>query len=246
MAREAALSYSATLDFKNPEAAIPEVQLRGDATAGARGAWSLVTEGIARAAEERQQRAFTETLGGTISAPTTAAYAVMAAQAPAAKPQDAADKKAEEQRKRARDSESGEWVAGADTSAKHRDFSGAKHTYSGEGGKILAIGPDSDGNYICYDADAARKALPAGQCVAHFFTFSLNAQYNCPMGCDDPTHDDHKGVDPVAHRWKAGMPKVSDFNVQNPGKSRARGKDGGKGKGKGKDGKGGKGKGRGK
>eukprot|EP00964_Phaeocystis_antarctica_P114510 scaffold78471_cov62-Phaeocystis_antarctica.AAC.1 len=210
-----------TLDFKNPEAAIPEVQLRGDATAGARGAWSLVTEGIARAAEERQQRAFTETLGGTISAPTTAAYAGMAAQAPAVKPQDAADKKAEEQRKRARDSASGEWATGADTSAKpQRDLKGAKHTYSGEGGKILAIGPDSEDSYICYDADKARKALPAGQCVAHFFTFSLNSQYNCPMGCDDPTHDDHKGVDPVAHRWKAGMPKVSDFNVQNPGKSR--------------------------
>ena len=93
-------------------------------------------EGIARAAEERQQRAFTETLGGTISAPTTAAHAGMAAQVPAAKPQDAADKKAEEQRKRARDSASGEWSAGADTSAKQqqrRDLSGAKHTYSGEG-----------------------------------------------------------------------------------------------------------------
>ena len=33
------------------------------------------------------------------------------------------------------------------------------------------------------------------------------------MGCDDPTHDDHKGVDPVAHRWQADMPKVSDFNL---------------------------------
>ena len=262
VAREAALSYSATLDFKNPEAAIPEVQLRGDATAGARGAWSLVTEGIARAAEERQQRAFTETLGGTISAPTTAAYAGMAAQAPAVKPQDAADKKAEEQRKRARDSASGEWVDGADTGAKQqqrRDLSGAKHTYSGEGGKVLAIGPDSEGGYTCYDADKARKALPAGQCVAHFFTFSLNAQYNCPMGCDDPTHDDHKGVDPTAHRWQADMPKVSDFNLnasdrgkeknasdRGKEKSKGIGKDGGKGKGKGKDGKGGKGKGRGK
>ena len=84
--------------------------------------------------------------------------------------------------------------------------------------------------------------------MAHFFTFSLNAQYNCPMGCDDPTHDDHKGVDPVAHRWKAGMPKVSDFNLNasDRGKEKAKGKGKDGGKGKGKDGKGGKGKGKGK
>ena len=69
-----------------------------------------------------------------------------------------------------------------------------------------SVGPDSEGGYTCYDADKARKALPAGQCVAHFFTFNRN--HGCPMGCDDPTHDDHKGVDPVAHRWQADMPKV--------------------------------------
>ena len=79
------------------------------------------------------------------------------------------------------------------------------------------------------------------------------------MGCDDPTHDDHKGVDPTAHRWQADMPKVSDFNLnasdrgkeknasdRGKEKAKGKGKDGGKGKGKGKDGKGGKGKGRGK
>ena len=68
------------------------------------------------------------------------------------------------------------------------------------------------------------------------------------MGCDDPTHDDHKGVDPVAHRWQADMPKVSDFNLKDSdrGKGKGKGKYGGKGKAKGKDGKGGKGKGKGK
>ena len=126
---------------------------------------------------------------------------------------------------------------------KQLDYSGAAVTYENQG-KVLVVGPATNGQYTKYDAEKMRAKLPDGACLAHLCTVGL---LNCPDGCPkqgDPAHQ----AGGALHTWPLDAPKRKEFNLKRTsdkgkgGGDKGKGKGGGKGKGK----NGGKGKGKGK
>ena len=112
------------------------------------------------------------------------------------------------------------------------DYSGASVKFSDQG-KVIEVGPTSEGKITRYDAVGIRKMLAEkgheGACLAHLVTKGLN---QCKDGCLHQGHPDHQPGGP-AHTYPAGF-SLRAFNLN---KSAGKGK--GDGRGKGSAGKGG-------
>ena len=111
-------------------------------------------------------------------------------------------------------------------SREQPDYSNATVKFSDQG-KVIEIGPTSEGKTTKYDAVALRKKLTElgyeGVCLADLVTKSL---HKCPSGCLHKGHPDHQPGG-KAHTYPAGL-SLKEFNL-NKG---AKGKGGG-GKGNG-------------
>ena len=123
------------------------------------------------------------------------------------------------------------------------DYTNAVVTYENQG-KVLVVGPATNGQMTKYDAEKLRAGLGPNACLAHLCTVGL---LNCKDGCPkqgDPAHQ----AGGALHTWPNDAPKRKEFNLKRTsdkgkgGGDKGKGKGGSKGKGKG----GGKGKGKGK
>ena len=94
----------------------------------------------------------------------------------------------------------------------------ARSSLSSVSGKVIAVGPTTEGKTTRYDAEAIKPHAP-DLCVPWFVTKGL---HNCPNGCPLPGHPDHQPGG-KAHTYPEDAPPLKTFNMSRTA---------GKGKGK--------------
>ena len=221
-------------DVANLDAKLNDHFLRGADTEGARGVFKKFIASMLRAAHERRERTFSETMPTQIAAPGLSAFSLTTKRAanpdtrPTKQPRldesggggggdDDDDTAAAEARKLAAEKEAN----------RKRDFADAK-SYFRKNAEEWCIVP-KEGKMVVYDAKAAAEEYGPDVCLPFLFARGLpNAPSCCPKP-GDPNHAEGG----KCHTIPEGKRGVGAFNLSKKGAGKGAGKGNGAGKGKG-------------